>query len=329
MIAYVLSRLWQAIIVMLTVVALAFVMFTYLGDPVVAILGADSSQAAREAVRRDLGLDQPMIVQFGDYLMRLLSGDFGISYRLGLPVEQVLVERLPATVELATFGMALALGFGIPLGILTAIRRRSAGSQALLGISLVGISMPSFLAGVLLIWLFSVTLQIFPSFGRGDTVHIGWWSTGLLTASGWRSLVLPALTIAIFQVAMMMRLVRAEMLEVLRKDFIRFARARGLPNRSVHLRHALRNTLVPVVTIAGLQFGSVIAFAVITESVFQWPGLGLLFLQSIAAADVPVISTYLVLMAGVFVAMNLAVDLLYLWIDPRLRSSGGAEAIRR
>jgi len=304
-------------------------MFTYLGDPVVAILGADSTQAAREAVRRDLGLDQPMIVQFGDYLMRLLGGDFGISYRLGRPVEQVLVERLPATVELATFGMALALAFGIPLGILTAIRRRSAGSQALLGISLVGISMPSFLAGLLLIWLFSVTLEIFPSFGRGDTVELGWWTTGLLTASGWRSLVLPALTIAIFQVAMMMRLVRAEMLEVMRKDFIRFARARGLPNRSVHLRHALRNTLVPVVTIAGLQLGSVIAFAVITESVFQWPGLGLLFLQSVAAADVPVISTYLVLIAALFVAINLAVDLLYLWIDPRLRSSAGAEAIRR
>ena len=329
MIAYVLSRLWQAAVVMLAVIALAFVMFTYLGDPVVAILGADSTQAAREAVRRDLGLDQPMIVQFGDYLLRLLGGDFGISYRLGRPVDQVLVERLPATVELATFGMALALALGIPLGILTAIRRRSAGSQALLGISLVGISMPSFLAGVLLIWLFSVTLEIFPSFGRGDTVDLGWWTTGLLTASGWRSLVLPALTIAIFQVAMMMRLVRAEMLEVMRKDFIRFARARGLPNRSVHLRHALRNTLVPVVTIAGLQLGSVIAFAVITESVFQWPGLGLLFLQSVAAADVPVISTYLVLIAALFVAINLAVDLLYLWIDPRLRSSAGAEAIRR
>lgn len=329
MIAYILARLWQAAIVMLAVVALAFVMFTYLGDPVVAILGADSTEAAREAVRRDLGLDQPMIVQFGDYLMRLLSGDFGISYRLGTPVDRVLVERLPATVELAVFGMALALALGIPLGILTALRRRSAGSQALLGISLIGISMPSFLAGVLLIWLFSVTFEIFPSFGRGDTVELGWWTTGLLTASGWRSLVLPALTIAIFQVAMMMRLVRAEMLEVMRKDFIRFARARGLPDRSVHLRHALRNTLVPVVTIAGLQLGSVIAFAVITESVFQWPGLGLLFLQSVAAADVPVISTYLVLIAALFVAINLAVDLLYLWIDPRLRTSAGAEAVRR
>lgn len=329
MIAYILSRLWQAAIVMLAVVALAFVMFTYLGDPVVAILGADSTAAAREAVRRDLGLDQPMIVQFGDYLARLLSGDFGISYRLGTPVDRVLVERLPATVELAVFGMALALALGIPLGILTALRRRSAGSQALLGISLIGISMPSFLAGVLLIWLFSVTLEIFPSFGRGDTVDLGWWTTGLLTASGWRSLVLPALTIAIFQVAMMMRLVRAEMLEVMRKDYIRFARARGLTDRSVHLRHALRNTLVPVVTIAGLQLGSVIAFAVITESVFQWPGLGLLFLQSVAAADVPVISTYLVLIAALFVAINLAVDLLYLWIDPRLRSTAGAEAIRR
>jgi len=329
MIAYLLARLWQAAIVMLTVVALAFVMFTYLGDPVVAILGADSTAAARAEVRRELGLDQPMIVQFVDYLGRLLAGDFGISYRLGTPVDRVLVERLPATVELAVFGMALALALGIPLGIVTALRRRSLGSQALLGVSLIGISMPSFLAGLLLIWLFSVTLEMLPSFGRGETIDLGWWTTGLLTGSGLRSLVLPALTIAIFQVAMMMRLVRAEMLEVMRKEYIRFARARGLSDRAVHLRHALRNTLVPVVTIAGLQLGSVIAFAVITESVFQWPGLGLLFLQSVAAADVPVISTYLVLIAALFVAINLSVDLLYLWIDPRLRSAAGAEAIRR
>jgi peptide/nickel transport system permease protein len=329
MIAYVVARLWQACFVMLAVLALAFVLFTYLGDPVVGILGADSSAAARAAVRRELGLDRPMPVQFVDYLGRVLSGDFGVSYRLGRPVDRILIERLPATVELAVVGMALALLAGIPLGILAALRRRSAGAQLLMGLSLLGISVPSFFMGIVLIWLFSVTFDLLPSFGRGETVQIGWWSTGLLTASGWRSLILPALTIAVFQVAMMMRLVRAEMLEVLRKDFIRFARARGLSDRAVHLRHALRNTLVPVVTITGLQFGSVIGFAVITESVFQWPGLGLLFLQSVAAADVPMMSAYLVLIAALFVAINLVVDLLYLWIDPRLRMNDGLEAARR
>jgi peptide/nickel transport system permease protein len=329
MIGYVAARIGQAGVVLVAVIALSFVMFTYLGDPVVAILGVDSTAAAREAVRRDLGLDQPMAIQFLDYLGRVLRGDFGVSYRLGRPVEAILLERLPATVELATAGMVLALGIGLPLGVMTALSRRSVGAQALLGLSLLGISLPSFFAGVMLIWLFSVTLDMFPSFGRGDTVQMGWWSTGLLTVSGWRSLVLPAMTIALFQVAMMMRLVRAEMLEVMRRDFIRFARARGLTDRAVHLRHALRNTLVPVVTIAGLQLGSVIAFAVITESVFQWPGLGLLFLQSVAAADVPMMSAYLVLIALLFVTINLVVDLLYLWIDPRLRSGAAAEAIRR
>jgi peptide/nickel transport system permease protein len=329
MIAYVLARVWQAALVMLVVIALSFVLFTYLGDPVVGILGADSSEAARAAIRAELGLDRPMPIQFLDYLGRVLSGDFGVSYRLGRPVDVILAERVPATVELAVAGMALALLLGIPLGILTALRRRSAGAQALLGFSLIGISVPSFFMGILLIWLFSVTFDLLPSFGRGETVDLWGWSTGLLTVSGWRSLILPAVTIAVFQVAMMMRLVRAEMLEVLRKDFIRFARARGLTNRAVHLRHALRNTLVPVVTITGLQLGSVIGFAVITESVFQWPGLGLLFLQSVAAADVPVMSAYLVLIAAVFVTINLIVDLLYLWIDPRLRLGGGLEAARR
>ena len=329
MIAYLAARLWQGAIVLLAVIAIAFVMFTFLGDPVVAILGADSTADARAAVRRELGLDRPMPLQSLDFLGRVLQGEFGISYRLGRPVEAILVERIPATVELALSGMALAVGLGIPLGIYTALRRRSAGAQALLGVSLIGISVPSFFVGIVLIWVFSVTLDLLPSFGRGETVAIGWWSTGLLTASGLRSLLLPAVTIAVFQVAMMLRLVRAEMLEVLRRDFIRFARARGLANRLVHFHHALRNALMPVVTITGLQLGSVIAFAVITEQVFQWPGLGLLFLQSVAAADVPMMTAYLVLIAALFVVINLAVDLLYLVIDPRLRAREGFEAMRR
>jgi peptide/nickel transport system permease protein len=329
MISDIVARVWQGALVMLAVIAIAFVMFSFLGDPVVAILGADSTEQARAVVRRDLGLDRSIPVRFVDYLGRVLRGQFGISYRLGRPVGTILVERLPATFELALCGMLLAVGVGVPLGIFTALRRRTTGAQLALGLSLVGISVPSFFVGVVLIWVFSVSLDWLPSFGRGETVAIGWWTTGLLTASGLRSLVLPAFTIALFQVAMMMRLVRAEMLEVLRRDFIRFARARGLRNRLVNFRHALRNAMMPVVTITGLQFGSVVAFAVITESVFQWPGLGLLFLQSVAAADVPMMSAYLVLIAALFVVINLVVDLLYLWIDPRLRAGVALEAAQR
>ena len=327
MISYILQRLGQALLVLVVMTAVAFAMFTYLGDPLVAILGIDSTPDQRAQLRAQLGLDRSVLVQFARYLSRLLSGDFGISYRLGRPVDTILVERLPATVELAAAGMLLALIIGIPAGIYTALHRRSTTSQAMLGASLIGISLPSFFMGLLLIWIFSVTLGWLPSFGRGDTVAIGWWTTGLLTTSGLKSLIMPALTIAVFQIAMIMRLVRAEMLEVLRADFIRFARARGLGDRAIYFRHALRNTLVPVITIVGLQFGSLIAFAVITESVFQWPGMGLLFLQSVAAADVAMMSAYLILIALLFVAINLVVDLLYYLIDPRLRLEPSAAGV--
>jgi peptide/nickel transport system permease protein len=318
---YLLQRAGQAAFVLATVVVIAFLMFRFLGDPVVAILGADSTGLQRDALRRALGLDRPVIVQFAVFVWRLLHGDFGLSYRLAQPVARVLLQRAPATIELATCGMLLALAVGIPAGVYTAVHARSVGSQMALGVSLLGISVPSFFMGMLFIWIFSVKLGWLSSFGRGDTVQIGWWSTGLLTISGLKALIMPALTIATFQIAMMMRLVRAEMLAVLRMDFIRFARARGLSKRAVTFNHALRNTLVTVMTITGLQFGSVIAFAVITESVFQWPGLGLLFLQSVAAADVPVFAAYLVLIALVFVVINLTVDLLYFVIDPRLRAA--------
>ena len=320
MIGFVLRRIASALVVMLAVTAIAFVMFNYLGDPVVSILGQDASVAQRRAVEAQLGLDRPLIVRFWAYLMQVLQGEFGISYRLGRPVVQVLVERLPATVELAATGMAIALLIGIPAGILAAIQRGSIGTRLLMGASLFGISVPTFFVGIVLIWVFSVTLSLLPSFGRGQVVALGWWSTGFLTPSGQRALILPALTIAVFQIAMIMRLVRAEMLEVLRSDFILFARARGLPQWRIFFRHAFANTLIPVITVISLQMGSLIAFAVITESVFQWPGLGLLFLQSVAAADIPMMSAYLILIAALFVSINLIVDLLYFAIDPRLRA---------
>lgn len=319
MLLYLARRLFQAVVVMLVVSLIAFVLFRFVGDPVTQMLGQDATAADRARVAAALGLDQPAYVQYLRFLEQAAHGDFGRSLKLGRPVAELLAERVPATIELSVFAAGLAILVGVPLGVRTAIVRRGPVSRSLLTLSLVGISLPTFFLGVLLILVFSVTLGWLPSYGRGDTVALGWWRTGFLTVDGWRHLVLPGITLALFQLALVLRLVRAEMLEVMRTDFVKFARARGLKPAAVYFRHALRNALMPVVTIIGLQLGSIIAFALITETVFQWPGMGLLFAQSVAFADVPVMAAYLCLIALVFVTINLAVDLAYLAIDPRLR----------
>jgi peptide/nickel transport system permease protein len=320
MFAFILSRILQAIPVLLVVGCISFAMFAYVGDPVAAMLGQDYTDAQRQALMHSLGLDQPFIVQYAKFMWAAVHGQFGISYRLGRPVSELLIERAPATLELALSASVLALLIGVPMGVYTGIYRQAWSARAFMMFSLIGVSLPTFLIGILLILVFSVLLGWLPSFGRGDVVHLGrFWSTGFATISGLRALVLPAITLGLFQMTLIMRLVRAEMLEVLRSDYIRFARARGLPDRAIHFGHALRNTLVPVITIAGLQFGGIVAFSLVTETVFQWPGLGLLLVQSIAVADIPVMSAYLLLIAVVFVVINLIVDLLYAAVDPRLR----------
>ncbi|MDB5859746.1 MAG: binding-protein-dependent transport system inner rane component [Ramlibacter sp.] len=325
MLAFILRRVIQAIVVMVVVAYIAFLLFQYVGDPVVFLLGQDASPAQIRELRSDLGLDQPFFVQFWHFLLNAAQGEFGLSLRQGAKVSRLIAERFPATLELALVAAALALVAGIPLGIYSALRRGTFLSQAFMTLSLLGVSLPPFLVGILLILVFAVTLGWFPSFGRGATVQVGWWSSGLLTRDGWHHIVLPALTLAIFQLALIMRLVRSEMLEVLRTDYIKFARARGLSNRTIHFGHALKNTLVPVMTITGLQLGGLIAFAIITETVFQWPGMGLLFIQAVTFADIPVMAAYLCLIALIFVLINLVVDLLYFVVDPRLRvgSAGG------
>lgn len=322
MFAFIISRFLQAIPVLLVVGFIAYAIFAFVGDPVVIMLGQDYTEAERQALVHQLGLDQPFFVQYAKFMWSALQGNFGISYRLARPVAGLIAERMPATLELAFTASVLALVVGLPMGVYTAIHRNSWLSRLLMVFSLVGVSLPTFLIGILLILGFSVALGWLPSFGRGDVVQIGgWWTTGFLTLSGIRALVLPAITLGLFQMTLIMRLVRAEMLEVLRSDYIKFARARGLPNRAIHFGHALRNTLVPVITIVGLQLGMVVAFSIVTEKVFQWPGMGLLLVQSIAVADIPVISAYLLLIAVLFVAINLVVDLLYYAVDPRLRVS--------
>ena len=288
MLAFILRRLAQAVVVMLAVGLIAFALFRFVGDPVLFMLGQDATPQDRERVTRLLGLDQPFYVQYASFVERAVQGEFGLSLRQMRPVSALIVERLPATLELSLVAALLALVAGIAMGVYTALRPRAWLSQLLLALSLIGVSLPTFLIGILLILVFSVQLGWLPSFGRGETLAIGWWTTGLLTASGLKALVLPAITLGLFQMTLIQRLTRAEMLEVLRTDYIRFARARGLTDRAVHFRHALKNTLVPVITITGLQLGSIIAFAIITETVFQWPGLGLLFIQAVNFADVPV-----------------------------------------
>jgi len=319
MFAFILRRLVQAVAVMLTVAFIAFMLFQYVGDPVTNLLGQDATPEQRRQLRADLGLDQPFPVQFAAFVRNAVQGEFGLSLRQGRKVSALIVERFPATLELSAVAAALALLVGIPMGVYAALRRGTVLSQLMMTVSLLGVSLPTFLIGILLILLFAVVLKLLPSFGRGDVVALGPWTTGLLTTSGWKHLILPAITLSVFQLTLIMRLVRAEMLEVLRTDYIKFARARGLPDRRVYFGHALKNTLVPVITITGLQLGSLIAFAIITETVFQWPGMGLLFIQAVSFADVPVMAAYLCLIGLFFVVINLAVDLLYYAVDPRLR----------
>lgn len=326
MLAFILRRALQSVGVMIAVGILSFAMFRFAGDPVNQIVSLDTSAAQRAEIRASLGLDDPVVVQFARYFADAGQFKFGVSYQFRQPVSQLLKERMPATLELATAVTILAMVFGILMGVYCALKRESFLAKVLQAVSLIGISLPTFLIGILLIYLFAVTLGWLPSFGRGDVVRLGWWSTGLLTVSGLKALIMPSVTLGLFQMTLIMRLVRAEMLEVLRTDYIRFARARGLTTRAIHFGHALKNTLVPVTTVAGLQFGSVIAFAIITETVFQWPGMGLLFVQAVQNVDIPIMAAYLLVVSLIFVGINLIVDILYTIVDPRLRASVGRPA---
>jgi len=319
MLAFAIRRLFEAAFVLVTVALLAFVLFRFVGDPVNQIVGQDTSLEDRQRLRRELGLDGPLPVQFGRFLGDAMRFDFGISYQLKQPVTAIIAERFPATLELAVTAALFAVCLGIPMGVYTGIHRDSWLSKLFLGVSLVGVSLPTFLIGILLIYVFAVKLGVLPSFGRGEVVRVGGWRTGLLTASGLKALVLPSITLGLFQMTLVTRLVRSEMLEVLRTDYIKFARARGLTQRAINFGHALRNTLVPVITVVGLQLGAIIAFAIITETVFQWPGMGLMFIQAVQTADIPVMAAYLLLVAVLFVLINLVVDLVYVRVDPRIR----------
>lgn len=319
MLAFILKRLAQSVLVMAVVSAISFSLFNFVGDPVNNMVGQDATREQRVQIRIDLGLDDPILVQYTRFMGNALQGDFGLSYRIKRPVDELIFERLPATIELVFVSAIIALVVGIGLGVYTGIRRNSWISRTVLSTSLVGVSLPTFIIGIALIYLFAVILRWLPSSGRGGTVDLGWWKTSFLTVDGWRAIILPAITLSLFQLTLILRLVRAEMMEVMRTDYIKFARARGLAERSINFVHALRNTLVPVITIIGLNIGGLIAFSVITETVFQWPGTGLMFIQAVDFVDVPIMAAYLVFVALLFVIINLVVDILYFVVDPRIR----------
>ena len=304
---------------MLVVAFVSFSLFNFVGDPINNMVGEETSDEERDQIREDLGLNDPVHIQFIRFTGNALKGNFGISYQLRRPVSELITERLPATLELVIISAVIALVSGTLLGVYTGINRKGFLSDVILAVSLLGVSLPTFVIGILFIYLFAVILGVLPSFGRGEVVDLGFWSTGFLTLSGLKAIILPSVTLSLFQMTYIIRLVRAEMMEILQTDYIKFARARGISEKSIHYKHALKNGLIPVITIAGTNIGTLIAFSIITETVFQWPGMGFLFIQAVKFVDIPIMSAYLVFIAFVFVMINFIVDILYYFIDPRIR----------
>jgi len=309
---------------MLIVGFVSFSLFNFVGDPINNMVGEETSEQERSEMREALGLNDPVHVQFTRFIFNAAKGEFGISYQLRRPVSDLIIERLPATIELVTVSALIALISGTFLGVYTGINRKGYLSDIILAVSLLGVSLPTFVIGILFIYLFAVILGILPSFGRGEVIDLGFWTTGFLTISGLKAIILPSVTLSLFQMTYIIRLVRAEMMEILQTDYIKFARARGISEKSINYKHALKNGLIPVITIAGINIGTLIAFSIITETVFQWPGMGFLFIQAVQFVDIPIMSAYLVFIAFVFVMINFIVDILYYFIDPRIRVKGDA-----
>ena len=319
MLNYFLKRLFQASLVMLIVAFVSFSLFNFVGDPVNNMVGQEASDERREEIRDKLGINDPIYVQFYNFVENIVHGNFGISYQLKRPVSDLISERMPATLELVFVSALLAISVGVLLGVYTGIHRDSFLSKIILVVSLAGVSLPTFIIGIMLIYLFSVILGVLPSFGRGQVIDLGFWTTGFLTISGLKALILPSVTLSLFQMTYVIRLVRAEMMEILQTDYIKFAKARGISEKINNYRYALKNGLIPVITITGINIGTLIAFSIITETVFQWPGMGSLFINAVYFVDIPIMSAYMIMVAFIFVMINFIVDITYYFIDPRIR----------
>ena len=319
MLNYFLKRLFQASLVMLIVAFVSFSLFNFVGDPVNNMVGQEASDERREEIRDKLGINDPIYIQFYNFIENIIQGNFGISYQLKRPVSELISERMPATLELVFVSAILAISVGVLLGVYTGIHRDSFLSKVILVLSLAGVSLPTFIIGIMLIYLFSVILGVLPSFGRGQVIDLGFWTTGFLTISGLKALILPSVTLSLFQMTYIIRLVRAEMMEILQTDYIKFAKARGIAENIINYRYALKNGLIPVITITGINIGTLIAFSIITETVFQWPGMGSLFINAVYFVDIPIMSAYMIMVAFIFVMINFIVDITYYFIDPRIR----------
>ena len=319
MLNYFLKRLFQSVLVMLIVAFVSFSLFNFVGDPVNNMVGQEASDERRDEIRDKLGINDPIYIQFYTFIENITKGNFGISYQLKRPVSELISERMPATLELVFVSALIAILTGIFLGVYTGINRDSFVSKVILVISLAGVSLPTFIIGIMLIYIFSVTLGVLPSFGRGEVVDFGFWTTGFLTVSGLKALILPSITLSLFQMTYVIRLVRAEMMEILQTDYIKFAKARGIKDKIINYKHALKNGLIPVITITGINIGTLIAFSIITETVFQWPGMGSLFINAVYFVDIPIMSAYMIMVAFIFVMINFIVDITYYFIDPRIR----------
>ena len=319
MLNYFLKRLFQASLVMLIVAFVSFSLFNFVGDPVNNMVGQEASDERREEIRDKLGINDPIYAQFYNFVENIIQGNFGISYQLKRPVSELISERMPATLELVFVSAILAISVGVLLGVYTGIHRDSFLSKVILVLSLAGVSLPTFIIGIMLIYLFSVILGVLPSFGRGQVIDLGFWTTGFLTISGLKALILPSVTLSLFQMTYIIRLVRAEMMEILQTDYIKFAKARGIAENIINYRYALKNGLIPVITITGINIGTLIAFSIITETVFQWPGMGSLFINAVYFVDIPIMSAYMIMVAFIFVMINFIVDITYYFIDPRIR----------
>ncbi|MEQ8445182.1 MAG: ABC transporter permease [Pelagibacterium sp.] len=325
MTAYLIRRIGQTFITLLAMSVLVFVGVYMVGNPVDVMISATATPAERQQIITSLGLDQPVWTQYWNFLLNALSGNLGNSFLYNQPALQLIFARVPATLELAFSALFIALVVGIPLGVWAGLKPRNKSSRGIMALSILGFSLPTFWIGLMMIMLFSVYLGWLPASGRGDTVNVLGVQLSIFTLDGLSHIALPALNLALFKISLVIRLTRAGVIEALQMDYVRFARAKGLSEARIVFVHVLKNTLIPLITVIGLELGSLIAFAVVTETIFAWPGMGKLIIDAIGVLDRPVILAYLLITVLMFMVINLVVDILYTMVDPRVRVVGGSE----
>ena len=318
MLKYILKRFVQMIMVLFVVSMLVFLLTNFIGDPVDMLVPENATVEEIEAAKTRLGLDKPLPVQYMIFLNDVLHGDFGKSYIYGKPAMGLIMERFPATMEIVLVAAILTLVIGIPLGVYAGAYPKKTSSKFVMTGSILGISLPSFWVGMMLIYIFAVILQILPASGRGNVVEVFGVKTSLFAPKGWKYIILPSITLALTHLATTIRLTRSGIIENMKQDYIKFARAKGVPGNNVIFGHALKNALIPVITVFGMNLGGMIVFTTITETIFSWPGMGKLLIDAIGKADRPIIVAYLMMAASMFVIINFVVDLLYTFIDPRI-----------